>query len=80
MCTTKKFSSVMFEALEVADNITPSVLAVAVLAEVKPKALAEMIGDSLAVSNYRSEVAKHLQDVFIKQAVEDEKAEKKGSE
>ena len=82
MTDTKKFSAVMYEALGVAGNITPSVLAVAVLADVKPKALAEMIGDSNVVSNYRAEVAKHLQDVFIRRAVEKEKAEKKekGSE
>jgi len=73
---TKKYTPVLIQAIEIADNITPSVLAVAMLADVKAKDLAHMIGDDAVVSNYRADVAKHLQDVLIKQAVEKEEKEK----
>jgi len=75
---TKKYSGVMFNALEMANNITPSVLAVAEVLGVKPKALADaIVADSVAT--YRAEVALHIQKSMIEKAVADEKeAEKKG--
>lgn len=76
---TKKYSDVMHEALEMADGITPSVLAIAQELGIKPKALAAaLVGDSVAL--YRTKVALEVQAALVEKAVADEKeaAEKNG--
>ena len=73
MSNTKKYADAMYNALNVANDITPSVLAVAVVAGIKVNDLVNVLMDDVKVSSYRAEVAHSLQDAFIKKAVEDEK-------
>lgn len=70
---TRRLQSSMHEALNIADGITPSVVSLAKVAKVTPKAFAEAIADSMEISEYRSEVAQNLQKILVKQAIEEAK-------
>lgn len=72
MSNTKKYISQTHTAVDVANQVTPSVLAIARGTGVKPKQLAEWLGDDRENSLYRAELVKELLSVFVAQAVEQE--------
>ena len=80
MADSKKFSGTLQEALSIAGGITPSVLAIAQVAGVKPKDLAGFVVDADATSLYRVEVAKALQDLLVKKAMEQDAKAKEDKE
>jgi hypothetical protein len=75
---TRKFRDEMQEAVDTADQITPSVLALAKKAGVSAKDFASALADSDSTSQYRTEVALALQPVLVKKAI-DEENERKNS-
>lgn len=68
----------MFEAVNIANEITPSVLAVVVSLGVKPKDFAKVLSNGDALSAYRAELSKYIQDLLIAQAVVSEKEKEDG--
>ena len=64
------FSEAQATGLEVAGNVTPSVLALAKVAGITAKVLAGAIADRDGIEMYRAEVSTALQAEFVKKAVE----------
>lgn len=75
--STKKFSIPMQEGLDVANDITPSVLALARSCGVTADKFAVAIHEADENSLYRNEVAMKLQSLFVKSAVEEAKKKEK---
>mgnify|MGYP001474704415 CR=1 FL=1 len=74
--STRNFSETMHRGIDVADQVTPSVLALAQVAKVSPKVLANAITDEEGNSGYRALLATELQSLFVKKAIEEEKERK----
>lgn len=70
-----KYSNEMHTGLEVAEKVTPSVIALAREAEVSANDLASAIVDDEANALYRNDLAHALQRAFVARAVEREKEE-----
>ncbi len=60
-------------ALDIVNELTPSVLSLAKVMKVEPKAIAEAIADNEAVSLYRTEVTAFLQPILVKKAIDEAK-------
>ena len=69
------FKGAQAEGMEVANGVTPSVLALAKVAGITAKVLAGAIADRDGIEAYRAEVSTALQAEFVKKAVEDSKKE-----
>lgn len=63
--------------VDVAEKVTPSVLALAIVSGVKVAALAKVLADSDSISDYRTELALALSKASVDRAVEDEKEARK---
>ena len=68
---TRKYKEASELGFQIGQEVTPSVMAVARLRGIKPKALAEALADEEANSLYRADVSQALQRVAVKQAVAD---------
>ena len=76
--STREFNSEMQHAVDMASSITPSVLAIAIVSKVSPKALAQAIADGQVTSEYRTEIVVALLPLLVAQAKEDAEEAKEG--
>ena len=75
MCKVN-YSEAQAHGLEVADNVTPSVMALAKVAGVSAVKLASAIADHDGIEAFRAEISTALQAEFVKKAVEEAKEAK----
>lgn len=66
---SRKFKDASREGLEIGEDITPSVIVLARLGKVNPKAFAEALADEEGNSLYRADLITALQRVCVKTAV-----------
>jgi hypothetical protein len=76
MNDTRQYSDAAQTGLNVASDITPSVLALARVSGIKAKDFAQAIHQSDENSLYRNEIAYALQKLYVDSAVEEAKLRK----
>jgi hypothetical protein len=75
MNDTHKFLGQLSTAVDVADQLTPSVLALAIVEGISAKELSKTLADSDTISQYRVDVTMELQKLYVARAVEEAKEE-----
>lgn len=75
---TRKFASVQQEAVNIVNDVTPSVIALGRASGLSAEDFATALGEADSNSLYRTEVSQALQGILINRAVEE--AEEDGAE